>query len=544
MSEQQTAPAQSVAVYLRVSGEDQRRKGTIENQRSALDRYALAHTITPYGWYEDEAVSGKWVSFAKRPQAQRLLADIAAGHVNTILVWKLDRFGRNAREILDAVHELNTAGAQLVSMKENVDTRTSAGIDRKLDGGGWMGGPIPYGYRVEGKEGSARHVLDEIPLGIPDYPQMTAADVVRMIYQLTVEEQQSGVVIAERLNALGVPTAYARRGLLRYRRGDVDEPARHRWRADSICRILSNPVYKGVYVFGRRPRHNSARETVTCAVPALVSADVWDAAQHVMERHQFWNVRNAKRAYLLRGFLVCGLCGYHYIGNGARYSCIAQRRATAIWGKALGAEKRCTAPPLPARKLEAEIWASVDWYIHHPDEVHAQIAAELSGQADTTAQLRAQVAAKQREQDALQGERDRIYTLHRKGIMTETDLTHQLDAIAAEQVKTTAQIAQLTRDLTAADETAARLSGVDAFLADLLAQYDAGPLTTQRERAILEQFVDEMTVTTEVDEETGRLRAVVHVRYPFDPSRLAGSRDVYSPAYTMVCKLPRRLVEK
>ncbi|HEV2460946.1 MAG TPA: hypothetical protein VGS80_21550, partial [Ktedonobacterales bacterium] len=75
---------------------------------------------------------------------------------------------------------------------------------------------------------------------------------------------------------------------------------------------------------------------------------------------------------------------------------------------------------------------------------------------------------------------------------------------------------ELTRKLAAADETAARLAGVDAFLADLLVQYDAEPLTTARKRAILQQFVHEMTVRTELDAETGMPRPVVRVRWAFE----------------------------
>jgi site-specific DNA recombinase len=193
MSEQEALP--SVAVYMRVSGEHQRRRGTIETQRPDLDRYLSAYGIKPYGWYEDEAVSGHWMPFPDRPQGKRLLADAQAGHVNLVLVWRLDRFGRNAVEILKAVQELEEAGARLVSLKEQFDTRTAAGrlmlgilaavaefewesimertvagIERKLDSGGWMGGPIPYGYLVEGKEREAHFVLDEEPLGIPEYP--------------------------------------------------------------------------------------------------------------------------------------------------------------------------------------------------------------------------------------------------------------------------------------------------------------------------------------------------------------------------------------
>jgi hypothetical protein len=61
MSAQEVLEPAGVAVYMRVSGEDQRRRGTIENQRPDLDRYLAAYGHKPYGWYEDDAVSGHWV---------------------------------------------------------------------------------------------------------------------------------------------------------------------------------------------------------------------------------------------------------------------------------------------------------------------------------------------------------------------------------------------------------------------------------------------------------------------------------------------------
>jgi site-specific DNA recombinase len=556
---QDGAPQAGVAVYLRVSGEDQRRKGTIENQRPDLDRYLAAYGLMPYGWYQDEAVSGKWVPFPERPQGRRLLADAQAGHVGLVLVWRLDRLGRNAYEVLGAVRLLEAAGARLVSLKEQFDTReaagrlmlgvlasvaefewesilerSEAGTLRKLaraDGAGWMGGRVPYGYRVAGKEGNARLILDDTPLGIPDSPQLTAADVVRLIYQLTVEEQQSARVIADKLNAMGVPTAFARRGLTRFRHRAVDKPVLHLWQGFSVTSILRNPTYRGQREFGKRARHTLHQKISTYPVPALVSVETWDAAQRVLHSHRFWTVRNEEktRDFLLAGMLVCATCGRHYIGHGARYSCIGRVHAARIYGSALAATRRCDALTLPKAQIEAEIWASADSYIHHPSEVHAQVAAELSGQADTSAQLRAQLATKQQEQDGKQAERDRILTFYRTGHMSERDLARQLDAISQEQTRLDGEISEVTRDLAAADETAARLAGVDAFLADLLVQYDAEPLTQARKRAILQQFIAEMTVTTEVDEETGGLpRPVVHVRWTFERPDSGGLAHVIS----------------
>ena len=48
-----------LAVYMRVSSEGQKQQGTIENQRGLLDRYLVAHSITPYGWYQDDACQAR-----------------------------------------------------------------------------------------------------------------------------------------------------------------------------------------------------------------------------------------------------------------------------------------------------------------------------------------------------------------------------------------------------------------------------------------------------------------------------------------------------
>jgi site-specific DNA recombinase len=210
-----------------------------------------------------------------------------------------------------------------------------------------MGGRIPYGYRVEGKEEAARLVPDETPLGLADNPALTPADVVRLIYQLTANERQSGAQIAARLNALGVPTAFALRGLTHFRRGDVNKPALHTWKADSVTNILGNSTYKGERVFGKRPRHpgrnGSGHDVVTYPVPALVTPAAWEAAQAVMASHQFWNARNDQAAhdYLLRGMLRCAHCGLLYVGDGVRYVCTGRRRAARLWGDTLADAHRC-----------------------------------------------------------------------------------------------------------------------------------------------------------------------------------------------------------
>jgi site-specific DNA recombinase len=52
---------------------------------------------------------------------------VLSGRVKTVLIWRLDRMGRNARALLDVVDMLECAGVRLVSITESFDTSTPAG---------------------------------------------------------------------------------------------------------------------------------------------------------------------------------------------------------------------------------------------------------------------------------------------------------------------------------------------------------------------------------------------------------------------------------
>ncbi|GAC1311642.1 MAG: hypothetical protein NVSMB27_48230 [Ktedonobacteraceae bacterium] len=115
------------AIYLRVSTEEQRERQSIATQRSFAENYCGANHISPYGWYEDEGVSGM-IPLDERPDGgSRLLADARAGTIDTILVYKLDRLGRESRLILNAVNDLEALGLQVKSMTEPFDTSTPSG---------------------------------------------------------------------------------------------------------------------------------------------------------------------------------------------------------------------------------------------------------------------------------------------------------------------------------------------------------------------------------------------------------------------------------
>jgi hypothetical protein len=169
-----------------------------------------------------------------------------------------------------------------------------------------------------------------------------------------------------------------------------------------------------------------------------------------------------------------------------------------------------------ADALERDIWADVGGHLHNPQKALALIAASLDADATTADSLRAQLAAKQHEQDALQGERDAVAKAFRKGLLTETDLEHQLADLAADECNLAAEAAEIAKDLAALEEADVRLSAAQTLLQTLRDRLDHNEVTP---RTIIETLVEKITVRMEPGED-GKPRPVVRVRYCFDPDEI------------------------
>jgi putative DNA-invertase from lambdoid prophage Rac len=110
-----------VGIYARVStdkGQD------IELQLRDLEAYAQARGWQVFDQYRDIGESG---SNDYRPEFNRLLSDMRKRKIDAILVWKLDRFGRSLKSLVNVLEELRGLGVQFVSYTENLDFSTPAG---------------------------------------------------------------------------------------------------------------------------------------------------------------------------------------------------------------------------------------------------------------------------------------------------------------------------------------------------------------------------------------------------------------------------------
>jgi len=215
-----------VAVYARVSTEEQRERQSIRTQIEFGERYCQLHNLAAYRVYSDDGISGA-SPLERRPEGSQILKDARHGKFDQLPACKLARLGRETRLILNAVAELENLGVRVRSMTEEFDTGTStgrlmltmlscfasherdvirersvAGAIRVAEAGVWLGGIVPYGYRKVGEKRNAHLVISEEP--IPDLA-MSEAEVIREVFRMAAVEQKSCRVIAVRLNDLRIP---------------------------------------------------------------------------------------------------------------------------------------------------------------------------------------------------------------------------------------------------------------------------------------------------------------------------------------------------
>ena len=269
-------------IYARYSAGPRQTDQSIEGQVAECTRYAEAHDLKVVDVYADHHVSGK--STEGRDAFLRMIDDAGKGLFDAVIVWKVDRFGRDRRDIAIYKHALKKAGVSLHYAAEAVpegpegillesllegmaeyysaDLRQKVvrGIRESVKKGKYPTGSLPFGYKK-----------DEAGHPIPD-PEK--APVVRQIFEQYAEGVSSADIVLK-LTKTGLSM-----------------------NKSTIYRILRNERYLGHWVL----------LDVPLEVEPLVSEEVFEAV-----KSQFKKTRNgsgsAKVRYVLSGKCICSKCG-------------------------------------------------------------------------------------------------------------------------------------------------------------------------------------------------------------------------------------------
>ena len=109
------------ALYARVSTMNHQDP---EMQLSELREYAERRGFVTVGEYVDHGISG---SKESRPSLNRLMADAHQRKFDAVLVWKIDRFGRSLKHLVNALADLSAVGVAFISLRDNLDLSTPSG---------------------------------------------------------------------------------------------------------------------------------------------------------------------------------------------------------------------------------------------------------------------------------------------------------------------------------------------------------------------------------------------------------------------------------
>jgi site-specific DNA recombinase len=360
---------------------------------------------------------------------------------------------------------------------------------------------------------------------------MCEAEVVHLVYRLSSEERWSCQRIADHLNALGVPTAYARDNR-QVGRGKRKQRTAGIWRAGRVRNLIASTTYKGVHVYGKRSRQ--PRETIERLVPAIVDAETWGRAQETMARNRLFSPRNAKTRYLLRGLIKCGTCGLTYSGTSwtdakghkrTYYTCNGVTQHRGLYGQN---GERCPSKSVSGW-IEDLVWSDIVWFAAHREQAIAEMHRQEDAFEREYAALQQGIAALERKLAGTEGQRERILGLFRRGVIDDGTVEGQLAEIAAEA---SSLQSELLAKRTAAERSEQRdqlLKDADVALWQLARRLDEvdRPLDWDAKRALVETLVDRIVVQTTVED--GAPVAVAEVSYCFTLAATRTDRDSSPP---------------
>lgn len=285
-------------VYARYSSHRQGEQ-SIEGQLAEAYKYANAHGLKIIHEYIDRAATGR---NDNREQFQKMLKDTAKRQFDTIILWKIDRFGRNREEIAFNKYRCNKNGVKVVYVAESIpDSPEGVILESVLEGMAEYYSLQLSQNVLRGQRASAEKCQSTggtRPLGYCVDPQTKQfiidpenAPTVRLVFDMYA----SGKTITEIIKHLNS------RGLRTNRGAEFTK--------NSLHSLLKNEKYIGVYKYSDSVR-------IEGGVPRIIDDETFYKVQEMMKVNKRAPARTWSRVeYLLTDKLFCGHCGSKMVGE-------------------------------------------------------------------------------------------------------------------------------------------------------------------------------------------------------------------------------------
>lgn len=320
------------ALYERLSRDDemQGESNSIKNQKEYLEDFARKNGFRNIRHFTDDGVSG---TTFEREGFQRMIAEVEAGNVDTVIVKDMSRFGRNYLKVGFYTEILfPEKGVRFIAINNGVDSETQGENDftpflnimnewyakdtskkirtifrAKMQEGKRVSPSVPYGYLRDPKD-KQHLIIDEEP-----------AKVVRRIYQMTIEGHgKRDIARALTEDKILIPAAYAAAHCPEnnHSHGYADP---YEWSCTAIGYILEKQEYMGHTVLGKTVTDNFKTKKRRKAKPeeliifknthdAIIDEETWNNAQRLKGTVRR-EVKNGTYKSRLTGLLYCADCG-------------------------------------------------------------------------------------------------------------------------------------------------------------------------------------------------------------------------------------------
>ena len=385
-----------VALYTRVSTDEQAREGySLEVQREYLEDFAKRQSWEIYYPEEGRIYSDDITGYTlDRPALKRLLADARRKKFDSVLVYKIDRFSRRLKDMLNLIDELEDMGIGFKSATEPFDTMTSAGklmmqqlgsfaefernrikervfpgMLKGVERGNWQGARYAtYGYHYN-KE---KKLLEVVP---------EEAEIVRLIYSMYLANH-STTQVAGYLYNKGYKTRSGGKfhtklvgdilknqvylGKLVWNRHHYDK----KQKTDKGYRYVKNPDSKIIISQGRQE--------------PIISKEDFDKVQQIRaQNRKCTNKRLNTSVYMLTGILLCAKCGHKY--RGSSYITNHREHKRKPWYRCSAREEhyiKCENPAVRAEIIEAQVFSIIERIATIKDVVNKRIQGVIKAQVE------------------------------------------------------------------------------------------------------------------------------------------------------------------
>ncbi len=526
------------ALYCRLSVEDtkdEKKNGkedlsnSIQNQKAMLLQYARDHRFPHPTFFIDDGYSG--VTY-DRPGFQKMLDEIEAGHVGTVITKDLSRLGRNSaltglyinytfpqndvryiaiNDHFDSINP-NSTDSDIAGIKNWFNEFFAKDTSRKIravqkakgERGERLTVHVPYGY-MKNPENPKEWIIDE-----------EAAQVVKKIFTLCMNGRGPSQ-IADQLekDKILTPTAYKNKQGVKTPHTEPENP--YRWHESTIVNILERKEYIGATVnfktytnsiWDKKQRENPEENRVIFynTHPAIIEQEVFDKVQEIrQQRHR----RTATgKSSPFSGLVFCADCKQKLYYSTTKYFEKRQDFFTCSTHRAN--KDKCSGHYIRAVVLEDLVWNHMKEVISYVTRYEAHFRVEMEQKLRLQSEETIRVYKKRLAQAEKRiGELDRlfikIYEDNAKGKLNDDRFAMMSKTYEDEQAQLKAEIVNLQKEIEVQER---QIEDLEQFIQRARRYTDLTELTPYALRELVKAVYVEAP-----DKSSGKRKQRVHIEY-------------------------------